>query len=497
MAPHKEVTLDPENWDELRALGHRMLDDMMTRLETIREISYQFNWPTKDEIDKITVPLPTQGEGEEKVYELFKETIMNHSLVHVKPNFWGVVAGTGSPYGMLAEMLTGGVNFLIEQPPFITGYTQKQVIEWIKEMLDYPAEAGGVLVSGGSEANFTGLAVARNAKAKKDLKTKGVHGQPEQMTLYGSEEIHECTERSVELLGIGNEALRRIPTDENCIIKITALKKAIKEDREKGMHPFCIIGNAGTVNSGAFDDFKTLRNIADKEDMWLHIDGAFGSWVKLSESHRHLADGIELADSLAVDLHKWMDMPYGIGCTLVRDRLAHYKTFVYGHEAAYIRSAGQLDEEIFTKYHSMALPLSRSNLSLKAYMLLRAYGRDKYARLVQQNIDQINYLASLIEKEPKLELTTPVISNIVCFRYNPHGLDEEDLEELNKMIAQELWKINFWIVSDTTIKGKYMLRACNVNHRSRKEDFDFLVKQIKSIGKEQMKIIRGGKTNNT
>jgi glutamate/tyrosine decarboxylase-like PLP-dependent enzyme len=464
-----------------------MLDDMMTRLQTIRD--HRFRWPSEEEIKNVLEPLTAEGEGEEKVYEVFRDNIMNHSLTHIKPIFWGAVAGTGSPYGMLAYMLTGGVNLGFEQVPGIAGFTHSQVIDWIKEMLDYPAEAGGILVSGGSEANFTGLAVARNAKAKEDMKTKGVYGQPEKMVLYCSDETHHCTDRSVELLGLGSDALRWIQTDDDCVMKIPSLRRAIAKDKADGMHPFCVIGNAGTVNNGAFDDFKALRGIADEQDMWLHVDGAFGAWVKLSETHLHLADGMELADSLAVDLHKWMNMPYGIGCTLVKDRMAHYSTFVYGHEAEYIQSGLELTDDVLSSPHQLSLQLSRSNISLKAYMLLRAYGRNKYARLVQQNIDQIRYLADMIEGEPNIELTAPVISNIACFRYNPGGLDEEQLEKLNKAVAQELWKINFWIVSDTRIKGRYMLRACNVNHRSRGEDFEFLVDEVKKIGGECVKKI--------
>ena len=260
----KEETLDPENWDEMRELGHRMLDDMMNRLQTIRD--HKFSWASEQEKKNILAPLTSEGEGEQKVYEIFRDNIMNDSLIHIKPIFWGVVAGTGSPYGMLTSLLTGGVNFGFEQEPSLSGYTHRQVINWIKEMLDYPAEVGGVLVGGGTEANFTGLAVARNAKAKKDMKKIGIYGQPEKMTLYGSDETHHCTERTVELLGLGNDALRLLPTDDNCVLKIPALKKAIKEDREAGMHPFCVIGNAGTVNNGAFDDFKLLRKIADREN---------------------------------------------------------------------------------------------------------------------------------------------------------------------------------------------------------------------------------------
>jgi glutamate/tyrosine decarboxylase-like PLP-dependent enzyme len=475
-----EETLDPEDWDKLRTLGHRMLDDMITRLETIRD--HQFSWPSQEDVNSVLTSLTLEGEGEENVYEVFKEHIMNQSIGQIKPNFWGASAGTGSVYGMLAEMLTGGVNKAVEYTPYIAGYTHKQVIEWIKEMLDYPAEAGGVLVGGGTEANFTGLAVARNAKAKKDMKTFGIYGQPEKMTLYGSEETHHCIERTIELLGLGSDAFRWLPTDDNYVLKISALEKAIAEDKENGLHPFCVIGNAGTINTGAFDDFKALRQIADKENMWLHVDGAFGAWVKLSDTHRHLADGMESADSLAVDLHKWMDMPYGIGCTLVKDKVAHHSTFVYGHDAEYIRSLLELSDDVVSNPHNLSIQLSRNNTSLKAYMLLRAYGRNKYARLVQQNINQINYLADLIEKEPCLELTAPVLSNIACFRYNPGGLDDEQLEKLNKMIAQELWKINSNMASDTIIKGNYTLRACNVNHRSRREDFDFLVNELKKNG---------------
>jgi glutamate/tyrosine decarboxylase-like PLP-dependent enzyme len=210
--------------------------------------------------------------------------------------------------------------------------------------------------------------------------------------------------------------------------------------------------------------------------------------VKLSKKYKHLADGMERADSLAVDLHKWMNMPYPIGLTLVRDKVAHYSTFVYGHEAKYLDAAlSQVDLNVMTMWSSLAL--SRRDTGLKAYMLLRAYGKEKYCKLVQQNIDSIHYLAGILEKESLFEVTTPVVSNIVCFRYNPGNLTEEELEKLNRKILEELWKIVWGMISDTTLKGKYMLRACNVNHRSRREDFDFLVKEIKMIGNKIIQTI--------
>ncbi len=470
------VTLDPDDWGRFRKLGHRMLDDMIAHLENIR--SQPTRPPTKEAIEDICVPLPKEGDGGERVYEVFRQSILPYMLVLTTPRFWGVVAGTGSAYGMLAEMLRGGTNGA-QEFSFAEAHVNKQVIDWIKEMLGFSREAGGVLVSGGSEANFTALAVARNAKAETDVKTKGIQGLSRRMTLYCGDETHHCFERSVELLGLGNESLRRIPTDDGCRIRLDDLREAIEKDRRANYHPFCIIGCAGTTNTGAFDDLSALADIARQENMWFHVDGAFGAWVRISRTHTHLTAGMEKADSLAIDLHKWMNMPYGIGCTLVRDRLAHYSTFVYGHDAEYLRSAFELSEDQLVNPHNLALPLSRSFSSLKAYMLLRAYGKKKYADLIQKNLDQTLYLAGLIEKEADMELTAPVISNVVCFRCNPGNLNETELEQLNRMILDTLNQQTFLMISDTTIKGRYMLRACNVNHRTEQRDLDYLVAEMR------------------
>lgn len=476
-----EETLDPRDWEAMRALGHRMVDDMLAHLQDIRAIPK--DTLTQKVIEDICVPLTQEGEGEEKVYRVFQNSILPYTLSATSPRFWGFVVGTGSPYGMFAEMLRAGVNSG-QEGLLAESYVHQQVISWIKEMLDFPKEAGGVLVNGGSEANFTGLAVARNARAEVDVKVKGVQGLSRKMTLYCSDEAHHCLERATELLGLGNDALRWIPTDEDCRIKVDALRQAIEDDRKKNYHPFCIIGCAGTVNSGAFDDLNALADLAEQENMWFHVDGAFGAWVKISQTHSHLADGMERADSLALDLHKWMDMPYGIGCTLVKDRLAHFSTFVYGHNAKYLESAFDQLEDQLTNPHDLSLALSRSFTSLKAYMLLRAYGKNKYGNLVQQNIDQINYLAKLISRESNMEIAAPVASNIVCFRLKPKGLTEPEIEKLNKLIYKQLDQRSFGMISDTTIKGKYMLRACNVNHRSQKQDFEFLVNEVKKIGEQ-------------
>ena len=473
----KEETLDPRDWDAFRRLGHKMLDDSLDHLQNIR--THHSLQQSEEELHKLLVPLSEEGEGEEQVYKIVSENHMPYNVYCARPQFWGFVAGQGNAYGVLVDMLlssknAGGIS-MGELP------IHKQTVHWIKELLEIPLDYSGVFVGGGSEANFTGLAVARNAKAEVDMKKTGMQGVKRNMVLYGSDEIHHCLERSVELLGLGGDALRWIPVDENSKIKVDGLKKAISEDKKQGLHPFCVIGNAGTVNTGSFDDLNALADICKREDMWFHVDGAFGSWVKLSDSHKHLADGLGRADSIAVDLHKWMSIQYPIGLTLLSDKVAHYSTFVYGHDAKFLESGlGHLDLDSMTAFSSLAL--SRANTPLKAYMHMRAHGKNKYKRLIQQNINDIEYLASLLESDSVFEITAPVVSNIVCFRYNPGELSEEQLEKLNKGILGELWKTVWGMISDTTLNGMYMLRVCNINHRSRREDFDFLVDAIKKIG---------------
>ena len=290
----REETLDPENWEMMRKLGYEMVDEMITQSREIRKQSTRY--PPPESIRDICIPLSADGEGEEEAFRVFQRSIQPYGGWNKGPRFWGVVAGTGSPFGMLTGMLTSGFNTYAEAPPGVGGHVHNQVIDWIKEMLEFPEEAGGVLVSGGSEANFTALAVARNTCAEIDIKGKGMQAVPRKMTVYVSDGGHHCLERSVELLGIGGENLRWIESADDFRIKIDSLKKMIDSDRKDGYHPFCVIGNAGTVDTGAFDDFNALADLALREKMWFHIDGAFGSWVKISETHRGLADGLERAD---------------------------------------------------------------------------------------------------------------------------------------------------------------------------------------------------------
>ena len=263
-------------------------------------------------------------------------------------------------------------------------------------------------------------------------------------------------------------------------IDLEKLEAKIAEDYEAGYQPFCITGNAGTVNTGAFDDFKALRKIADRENILLHVDGAFGAWAKLSKTHRKLVEGIEEADSLAFDLHKWMYMPYVIGCTLVRDAVAHNMTFSI--EADYLEAGKCMGDDNYDN-SSLGMQLSDSFRAFKPWFLLKMDGVDKYARLIQQNIDQAYYLSKKIDDAPSLELMTPCTLNIVCFRYVKDGLGEDALKKLNQALWWRLYQKGFFF-SDTVLNEKYTLRVCITNHRTKKKDLDNLVSELIKTGKE-------------
>jgi len=315
-----EETLDPKDWEAMRLLGHRMVDDMLDYLKTVRERPAWQHAPP--EVKKhFSAPLPLEQQPPEQVYQEFLENILPYPVGNIHPRFWGWVFGTGTVLGAYAELLAGAMNIgasggLAHHSAI---HVEKQVLVWFKEMLNFPASAGGLLTSGCSASNLIGLAVARNIKAGYDLRRDGLDASEGRLVLYASQEIHSSVQKGVELLGLGSSSLRLIPVNEFFQMDLQSLKAAITADRLAGYLPFCIVGAAGTTNTGAIDDLDSLADICELEDLWLHVDGAFGAWAALAPRSRHLVKGMQRADSLAFDLHKWMYMPYDIGCVLVRN----------------------------------------------------------------------------------------------------------------------------------------------------------------------------------
>jgi len=475
----KEESLDPEDWQLMRDLGQRMVDDMLTYLETVRD---RHVWqPIPREVKEyFNQPLPMEAQGPEQTYQDFLEYVLPHPMGNIHPRFWGWVIGTGTPLGMLADMLAAGMNPNVGGADHVANYVESQVLKWCKEMLAYPAEASGLLVSGGSMANLVGLTVARNTKAEFDLRQQGIYASPRKMTLYGSNETHSSVQKAVELLGLGSDSFRQIPVNKDFQIDLSELETALARDRQAGCQPFCVVGNAGTVNTGAIDDLDTLAHICDREKLWFHVDGAFGALAGLSPKLRPLVAGMEKADSLAFDLHKWMYMPYEVGCALVRQEESHRKAFALTPEYLTHSDRGLAGGKIW--FSDYGMQLSRGFRALKVWMSIKEHGVQKYGKLIQQNVDQANYLAKLVEDSADLQLLAPVPLNIVCFRFIDDQHDDESLNELNKELLMQLHESGVAAPSYTLIKGRYSLRVAITNHRSRRQDFEVLVDEVVRLG---------------
>jgi aromatic-L-amino-acid decarboxylase len=474
-----EETLDPKDWDGLRRLGHRMVDDALDYLRTVRERPV-WRSPSPDSRTRLQEPLPRAGQGYESAYRDFVEHVLPYPTGNIHPRFWGWVIGTGTPFNALTEMLAATLN------PNVSGFddgaslVEDRVLAWFKEAMGFPAEASGVLVSGGSMANLVGLAVARHVQAPFDVRRRGQSASPRPMVLYASLEVHSSVKKAAEILGLGSDALRLVPVDAEYRIDLYALRDAIADDRKAGLQPFCVVGTAGTVNTGATDDLAALADLCEREELWLHVDGAFGALAAFSPVLRKRLSGMERADSLAFDPHKWGYFPIEVGCVLVREAQDHRAAFATA--AAYLAAgeggvAGRVD-----RFADRGMQLSRGFKALKVWMGLKAEGTDKLGRLIEQNVDQAAYLAARVRETPELELLAPAPLNVVCFRYR--GGAEGDLDRLNKSIIVRLHESGVAVPSYTVLDGRYAIRVCITNHRTQTSDLDLLVHEVVRLGRE-------------
>jgi glutamate/tyrosine decarboxylase-like PLP-dependent enzyme len=490
--PRDEESLDPSDWDKLRLLGHRMIDDTFDFLQNVRERPVWKHIPSETKLH-FKQSLPDQGQSAEDVYEQFLEHVFPYAKGNIHPRFWSWVEGGGTPIGMLADMLASAMNSNNAIGDHAAMYVEKQVIDWSKQMFGFPDSATGLLLSGGSLANVTALIVARNS-FNKDIRSKGLSATGGQLVVYTSVETHNCILKGAEVIGIGSDYMRLVPVDEHYRIEIDQLKIMIEKDRRAGLKPFCIIGNAGTVNTGAIDDLEQLASIAEEQNCWFHIDGAFGAIPKLLPEFKQILSGLDKADSLAFDFHKWLYVNYEVGCVLIRDGNAHRNAFAMS--ANYLLSHEKGLAAGPEPFSNFGMELSRGFKALKVWMSLKEHGLQKYQRLVRQNIYQAKFLSELIGNAADLELLAKVSLNIVCFRYNPGSINEEDLNILNKKIVMELQEKGIAAPSYTLLQGKYAIRVAITNHRSRREDFEILVKAILEIGKERLpKTLNAGVVN--
>ena len=468
------TTLDPRDWDEIRALGHRMLDDMIDHIATIRAGPV---WqPIPDAVRaQFGEALPRQPSGLGEVYRVFGDCIAPYATGNVHPGFMGWVHGGGSAVGMLAEMLAAGLNANLGGRDHMPIEVERQIVAWTAEMFGFPAGASGIFVTGTSMANLMAVVVARRSALGRDVRQHGLGEDGARLTAYTSKAAHGCISKAMDIAGLGSDALRCIAIDQAHRIDVAALRAQIARDRASGLRPFLVVASAGTVDVGAIDDLAALAALCRDEQLWFHVDGAFGALVILSDVLAPRLAGIEQADSIALDFHKWGQVPYDAGFLLVRDGERHRDAFAA--PAAYLRreTRGLAAGSIWPC--DLGPDLSRGFRALKTWFTLKTFGTEKLGAVITRCCALASYLEQRVLAEPRLELLAPVNLNIVCFRYRA-----DDANTVNGEIVIDIQESGIAAPSTTVLDGRLAIRAAIVNHRTDVCDVDALVDAVLEFG---------------
>ncbi len=464
--------LDPDDWQAFRAASRQALDEMIDFLQSVRDRPVWQPAPP-EVVREFRQPLPSAPQDLDAVLADFSKLIRPYATGNLHPMFMGWVHGAGTPAGMVAEMLAAGLNMNCGGRNHIGLEVERQIAAWAAALFGFPRDASGLFVTGTSAANHLALLVARNASLGDEVRRDGLRDCGPQLTAYTSAEAHGCIKQAMEMAGIGSRFLRLIPVDARGAMRLDHLAEAIVADRARGLRPFLVAATAGTVNTGAFDDLAAVADICAKEKIWYHVDGAFGALVALSPTLSPLIRGIERADSIAFDFHKWAHVPYDAGFLLVRDPDRHRRTFrspaAYLHRAPSGLAAGE------TWPCDLGPDLSRGFRALKTWFTLRVHGADKIGACIEHTCRVARHLERrLIEQAQLYELAAPVALNIVCFglRTSPDG-------ELNKAIVIDLQERGVAAPSTTILGGRTVIRAAIVNHRTTEGDMDALMTALR------------------
>jgi glutamate/tyrosine decarboxylase-like PLP-dependent enzyme len=468
-------SLDPSDWAAFRAQAHLMLDDMLGYIETIRERPV---WqPIPDTVRaRFLSPAPHLGEELAQVHAEFMQDVLPYAQGNVHPGFMGWVNGGGTPVGVVAEMLAAGLNANLGGRDHIPVEVERQVTVWVREIFGFPQGATGLFVTGTSMANLIAVLIARDAALGFEVRASGVAAEPRRLIAYTSNAVHGCVPKAMDIAGLGSDALRQIPTDSRFRIDLAALAEAIQRDREAGFTPFLVVGTAGTVNTGAVDDLAGLADLCRREKLWFHVDGAFGALARLAPDLAPKLNGIERADSLAFDFHKWGQAPYDAGFILVRDGEAHKNAFAL--PAAYLQRAERGLAAGSPWPCDFGPDLSRGFRALKVWFTLKVYGTEALGASISRCCALARYLEERIAATPELELMAPVELNIVCFRYRA-----EDTNRVNDAIVVALQESGVVAPSTTRIKGQTAIRAAIVNHRTSRAEIVALVEGVLTLGR--------------
>lgn len=466
-------TLDPADWPAFRARAHAMLDAAMDHLQAAREgpVWHAPDAPLKAAFD---VPLPVTGQGAAVDAQI--GALLPFGVGNTHPRFFGWVHGTGTPSQLLAEIAASAINANLGGRDHGAIHVEKQVIRWCREIFGFPPDASGLIVSGTSMATLVALKAARDRRLGYGVRKDGIG--PVRLTGYASAQVHGCADRAFDILGLGSAALRRIPVDASGGIDTARLAEAIRRDRDAGLTPFAVIGTAGSVDLGNIDNLAALADLAERESLWFHVDGAFGALAVLADELKPRLKGIERADSLAFDFHKWLHVTYDAGCVLIRDEDAHRRAFA--ERPDYLKGAERGLAAGNPWPVDYGPELSRGFRALKVWAQIAEHGTARLGRMIARNCQQAAYLGERVQADPALELLAPVALNICCFRH----LGGAHTDALNDEIVVRLQEQGIAAPSTTTVNGKRAIRINITNHRTRQSDLDLLLGAVRLTGAE-------------
>ncbi|MDE5440608.1 aminotransferase class V-fold PLP-dependent enzyme [Bradyrhizobium sp. CSA207] len=466
------ASLDPQDWNEVRALAHRMLDETIDSIANVRARPVWQPIP-EDVRAAFRTDVPRGPTGLADVYREFSESVAPYATGNVHPGFMGWVHGGGTTVGMLAEMLAAGLNANLGGRDHMPIEVERQIVDWMRRLFEFPEGASGIFVTGTSMANLMAVLVARTSALGALARQHGIGNDGALLTAYTSQAAHGCISRAIDIAGLGTDALRKIRVDADHRIDVAALRTQIAIDREVGFKPFLVVASAGTVDIGAIDDLKSLAQLCHEEGIWFHVDGAFGALAILSPELAPLLGGIELADSIALDFHKWGQVPYDAGFLLVRDGEQHRQAFA--QPAAYLQREARGLAAGAVWPCDLGPDLSRGFRALKTWFTLKTFGTERLGAVIARSCALAKYLETRVLAEPRLELLAPVNLNIVCFRYRA-------ADEINREIVADIQESGIAAPSSTMLDGTFAIRAAIVNHRTDEGDIDALVSAVLEFG---------------
>lgn len=473
---------------EFRRLGHQAVDMAASYFAELSDRPVFQRMEESERLALMDMPLPVAPLSGDEIMRFLAEEILPHPMGNGHPRFFGWVNSPPNMLAVITEILAAAMNPSCAGGDHAAIYLEHCVIRWLMELLGFPIDgSAGLLVSGGSAASLTALAAARHqalAELGIDVRKQGVcgtvvGGTNVKLRLYASTQVHTCVQKAVELLGLGSDSIRWIGIDEDFRLSLDALRVAIREDRQQGWHPFCIVASAGSVQTGAIDPLDALADMASESSLWLHVDGAYGAAAVLDPNSKPLFRGIERADSIALDPHKWLSVPVECGCVLVREGSLLRDTFSL--VPAYIRTEPGKGIGNLPWFAEYGFQQTRGFRALKLWVTLTHAGTSGLQQQIARQIALARYLEQRILAAPDLELRSKGKLSIVCFRHVPRELarNEEALNALNKTIMERMQANGIAFVTNTVLDGRFLLRVCILHYATTERDIDAMLEAVR------------------